>query len=130
LFARSIFASDLCVTVADKAIEKTRSWHELRVWFQKYPQCDDGYIAEGVSDSIVHWLATRWDTFPALRLELRKRPVFQRFILRHIDSTTDSDELNAILRNAHKRCPCGAATLCRTFISAAADALHEQQSFR
>ena len=68
-------AEDRCSDTADKALFKTSSWSDLRKWFERYPDCDDGYLAEGVSDITVSWLARHWNDLPRLERQIRRNSV-------------------------------------------------------
>lgn len=118
--------NDRCMDTADAAIERVSSWRGLRLWFDSYQDCDDGYIAEGISDTVAKWLANDWRTVPKLRAELRTRPTFLKFVLRHIDTTDDPDDLRKIVENARKRCPPGAASLCAAVAKEAKGAVRER----
>ena len=82
-------------------------------FYKEYLACDDGGIAEGVSDSITKLLANNWAGFWRLSPTVRAKPQFQRFSLRHIDATVPVDTLQSIGRNARNRCPQESAVLCK-----------------
>ena len=102
---------------ADRAWDDVRTWYEVRLWFEKYaPACDDGSIAEGLSDKIVVRLAWQWESVAQLRKELDGHRAFRKFVLRHIDSTTNYDDLRKLRDNAKHRCPDGEAALCKAIV--------------
>ena len=118
-------AEDRCEDAADKALRSARTWLDLRKWFMEFPECDDGYLAEGVSEYVTASLAKRWSELPKLMTEIRNTQQFDRFILGHVDATADYDNLKSILENATKRCPHGAKVLCGSIANSARKALKE-----
>jgi hypothetical protein len=121
-------AADRCMDTADELFFKVKSWSGLRKWFEVYEDCDDGYLAEGVSDYVVVSLAQRWRDLPKLRREMERNPRFEAFVLRHIDATTDSGDLEAIIENATQRCPSRSVALCASMIKGAQEALEESKA--
>jgi hypothetical protein len=123
-------AADRCLDTADEILFKVRSWSGLRKWFESYADRDDGYLAEGVSDYVVASLAHHWNDLPALKRQIKKNPRFEAFVLRHVDATADSSDLEAVIENATKHCPDRSSTLCTSLISAAREALEEVREVR
>jgi len=114
--------TDLQADAAGSEADQLKSWGAVYRWFRRYTACDDGYISEGYSDSVVRLLATRWNRLQELhRLTLRNR-AFESFVLKHIDPTVPKDELKKVEDNARKRCPKGAESLCGSIHSAAKQA--------
>lgn len=118
-------AANRCQDTADELLFKVKSWSGLHQWFESYADCDDGYLAEGVSDYVVVSLAHRWHDLAKLRRQIERDPRFEAFVLQHVDPTTDSDDLQAIVENATKRCPSHSATFCTSLAGAARKALEE-----
>lgn len=83
---------------------------------KRYPQCDDGYFAEGVSDFVEKWLSRRWKMLPELARECRD-PKFKAFVLRHIDELMSSESASQIELNARKHCPRQFSALCHEIIA-------------
>jgi hypothetical protein len=96
--------------------------------FKTFGVCDDGAMAEGYSDAIVQSLAKRWDSFHELAEIMEKNPDFHSFVLSHIDATTDSDDLKALVLNAEKKCPRQFQKTCKAMIAKARVALKEIQT--
>ena len=111
-------AEDRCGDAADRALFQADSWERLAGWASRYPQCDDGYFAEHVSELVGRWLAERPSTLPALMKVIDQQPVFEAVVLRHIDITLSEKTTGAIRRNAERHCPEDATTLCRHLIAA------------
>jgi hypothetical protein len=118
-------AADRCMNTADKLLFKAKSWSDLRKWFDIYADCDDGDLAEGVSNYVAVSLAQHWRDLPKLERQIEKNSRFEAFVIRHIDSTDDLDDLAGIVDNATKRCPSHSTALCASLANAARKALEE-----
>jgi hypothetical protein len=100
---------------ADAAlVDARRGWGLLYPHYLKYSACDDGSIAEGYSDAVVHLFADNWQTLHVFAILAKSDPAFQRWALRHIDVTTSDRDRKKVVANA-AACPGDAATkrLCR-----------------
>jgi len=101
---------------AEAAVDQLGSWDAILAWYQRYRQCDDGGIAEGVSDAIEKLLARSWDTVPQLvRLGKRNRH-FPEFVANHIGEITGLDNAILISKAARNACPKGAADFCSLLV--------------
>lgn len=107
---------------ADAAVDNLDSWMKIASVFKKYRHCDDGSIAEGNSEAVARLLVDQWPTLPVLATLGKHDPAFKRFVLHHVDSTLDSDDLGKISALASSQCPTGAASLCSELLMAAARA--------
>jgi hypothetical protein len=91
-----------------------RLWKNLYTIYKEAPNyCDDGAYGEGYSDFVVQSLAKYWDRFDELLSFTKKDPSFQSFILKHIDATTDLDDLKTAAKNVHDKCPTSAVSFCK-----------------
>lgn len=97
---------------ADAGVDRLHSWDAFYKWFSVYRHCDDGGIAEGVSEAVARNLVDRWETLPRLAELARKTPEFRRFVFQHVDATLDSKDLDKIQSNAAKRCPTDLTAFC------------------
>ena len=45
---------DLCCIATRQgiALSSLKTWHKLRLWYENYQGCDDGYFAEDLSDFV------------------------------------------------------------------------------
>ena len=121
----SAYTAD-CPSNAENAIDSLHTWADVHAAFTRFaPQCDDGGVAEGFSDRIVHLLASNWAALPALYKIMEKDAGFGPFVLKHIDATTDSDELDAIAKMSVSTCPGGRSALCAAIHRAALGAIAE-----
>lgn len=106
---------------AENLIENLNSWQSIYDAYKRYGHCDDGAIAEGLSDRIVHQLATQWDFLPQVQQLIVLDPSFQEFLLEHINASADTSELNRILLSASQHCPASAGLLCKQIEGAASE---------
>jgi hypothetical protein len=125
--ARAVNAEDRCNDTADRLLFKAKSWADLRRWFTGYADCDDGGLAEGVSDDVAIYLARKWRDLPKLEYEIKREPRFREFVLRHIDATAGMDDLEAAKKNATQKCPARSSVLCAAIVTRAQSALEEAQ---
>ncbi len=100
-------------------------WHKVYESYKKYRGCDDGYIAEGYSDTVVRLLADKWAEFPELAALAKNDKAFMIWVLGHIDATTGGDDLAKIVANAKDMCPAGSEDLCSNVVANAEKALRE-----
>jgi hypothetical protein len=123
-------ASPTC-TVADskrafEAVDKLDNWEAVRRFYNIYLPCDDGGIAEGVSDAVTKLLADKWAGYWRLESSAAS-PKFDEFILKHIDATVPVEALQSISRNAQRRCPKGFSEACKKINAATLSAIKESE---
>jgi hypothetical protein len=91
-----------------------KSWKNLYKTYKESPSfCDDGAYGEGYSDFVVQSLAKYWNRFDELLSFTKKDPSFQSFILKHIDATTDLDDLKTLSKNVREKCPVSEVSFCK-----------------
>ncbi len=105
---------------ADAMVDHLDSWPEVAKGYKKFGHCDDGSIAEGNSEAIARLLVDQWATLPRLAELIKRDPGLKRYVLRHIDSTLDSQDLEKIQSLSSSACPGNAAQLCVALNAAAA----------
>lgn len=109
------------------AVDRLGSWESVRRFYKTYLPCDDGGIAEGVSDAITKLLSGKWMDFWKLQATVTAGKSFQTFVLRHIDATVPIETLQSISQNARLRCPKEGVALCKKMEAAALSAIKESQ---
>lgn len=109
------------------AVDKLGNWEAVGKFYKAYLPCDDGGIAEGVSDAITKLLANKWSGFWLMQANAKDDQQFQKFVLKHIDATVAVETLQAINRNARQRCPKGSSAICKKIAAAALSAIKESQ---
>ncbi|WP_238537967.1 hypothetical protein [Paraburkholderia atlantica] len=107
---------------ADAMVDHLDSWPQINTAFSKYSHCDDGEIAEGYSEAIERLLTDHWKASPELDAQIKLNPSLESFVLRHINSTLDTDDLAKIVTLATKSCPEGMIPLCKALVNAASQA--------
>jgi hypothetical protein len=108
---------------ATSALSKLKNWAELHAYFTDFAACDDGGAADELTEKVVRLLVDRWDDTNILASEAQNDPKFLKFVVLHIDSTADTDDLDKIRANAAKHCPASLDALCKQIGSAARNAL-------
>lgn len=102
-----------------------QTWGEAYRIFKRFKGCDDGAIAEGFSEAIAQLFIHDWEHLRTLTRLTSSDKAFQRFVLRHVDTTLSDEELHAIWRNAQTRCPDRDKNFCRLVEKRALDSLNE-----
>ncbi len=105
-------------------LDSLKTWGDLHRSFKRYQHqgCDDGVFAELYSDFVVRTLARQWDRFSEMRSLADTDAGFKKFVLDHIDATTDQKDIERIRANAESKCPKGASALCAAIGHAALEA--------
>ena len=83
-------------------------------------------MAENFSENVVRLLAKDWKHIADLERIVGSDRNFRRFVLNHIDATTDANDLRAIVSNSHNRCRTTNKQLCGAVEDRAKSALKEQ----
>ena len=97
------------------------SWQSIYAAYDRYGPCDDGAIAEGFTDSVVHLLATNWASLSDAQNLIAKSPSFQSFIVGHVNASADLDEIGQVSSLALTQCPLSATSFCKQILGAAND---------
>lgn len=123
--AASTDCSEKEAQAAGNATDSMKSWTSIYSGFKHFGKCDDGGIAQGFTDAVVHLLASKWSSLPKVAVFVRKDPEFYKFFLRHIDASADTDELKKIYSFAQSECPVSLQNLCAAIKSEAEHAIGE-----
>ena len=108
--------------VADAAIDHLDTWADVDSNFRKYGHCDDGSIAEGNSESVARLLVDKWKTLSQLEALIKRHPALKAYVLRHIDTTLNTDDLKRIVELSTSSCPEDSKPLCVSLKAAAVKA--------
>jgi hypothetical protein len=126
-FSAQLVQAGVCspkeVEAADQMADKLNSWAAVDETFKKFHQCDDGSIAEGNAETIARLLVDKWDTLPQLAKLIKQDPALKVFMLRHVNTTLDSDDLEKIKNYSSSVCPKGLNTLCQDLNKASVNAI-------
>jgi hypothetical protein len=107
-----------------------RAWNALYRSYKLYPQCDDGAIGEGYSESIARILVDHWDTLPQLARLAKEDAEFRRFVMGHVDATLTIGDVKKIRMNAKTKCPTGLRDVCTDLAKQAHSGLKQGASSR
>lgn len=107
---------------ADIAVDNLDSWEAIQKNYVAYAQCDDGSIAEGNSEAIARMLVDEWPENAKLQSLINHDSGFEKYVVRHINSTLDTDDLSQIIMLSSESCPAENKTLCSKLIAAAKSA--------
>lgn len=105
-----------CKPVADAINEISKSHQNNIAAVEKilkknsdYPNCNDGFYGEGMSDIVVKALASDFANVVKATLSNKK---LDQFVIAHIDSTTDWTDLDQITSHAKTNCPPNGKEFC------------------
>jgi hypothetical protein len=102
---------------AETETDNLKTWDSVYKFYKQFSHCDDGGIAERVSDAVAKLLANRWDSFGEFAKLASAHNGFESFVLRHVDETIDwSHDAPKIHQNARSHCPSKSTRLCKALI--------------
>lgn len=107
---------------ADIAVDNLDSWKTIYKNYIAYPQCDDGSIAEGNSEAVARMLVDKWQETAKLQSLIDHDSKFEEYVVKHVDSTLDTDDINQIMKLSSESCPAESKVLCNKLIAAAQNA--------
>jgi hypothetical protein len=108
---------------ASSAVSNLKNWKQVHLFFTKFGSCDDGGTADDVSESVVRLFVDQWEELKLFALEIKNDQGFEKFVLTHVDSTANTDDLEKIRAYSKQRCPTGLTDLCKQIGDAARTAL-------
>ena len=101
-------------------------WNALYRLFKQFGACDAGSMGERFSADVAHLFSTQWNRLDALN-HLAADKAFEEFVLRHIDTTLDEDDLLHLTDNSKSGCPAGQNRICRLIHARAQESLDKQR---
>jgi hypothetical protein len=102
---------------AETEIDALKTWNSVNRFYKNLSQCDDGGIAEGVSEAVAKLLANHWESIGGLVKLVTSDRGFENFVLRHVDETINwEQDVPKIRKNATSRCPPNATRLCNALL--------------
>jgi hypothetical protein len=104
-----------------------KDWNGLYRIFKQFGACDDGVIGERFSADVAQLFAKQWTHLDALNRLAAADKLFEQFVLRHIDTTLDEDDLLHITDNSKSRCPAGQQRICSLVHARAQESLDKQR---
>jgi len=120
-FAEKKGCSEDLMRQAEAATDSLKSWELVYEFYQKFARCDDGGVAEGVSDGVAKLFADHWGSVAEFVTIANSDKNFEKFVLRHVDSTIDFEhDAPKIRENARLHCPVNLTSLCKDLLTRAA----------
>jgi hypothetical protein len=104
-----------------------KDWNALYRLFRQFGACDEGAIGERFSADVAHLFSTQWSHLDTLNRLAAADKAFERFVLRHIDTTLDEDDLLHLTDNSKSRCPAGQNRICSLIHARAQESLDKQR---
>jgi hypothetical protein len=102
---------------ADSETDALKTWNSVYSFYKQFSQCDDGGVAEGISEAVAKKLANQWDSVGELVKLGSKDKGFEDFVVRHVDETIDWDrDAPKIHENAKLHCPANSRRLCKALV--------------
>jgi hypothetical protein len=127
-YAQNAPCSNLQGNRAMAEADTLRTWDALYKSYAAYRACDDGAIAEGYSESVARIFVDHWETLPRL-ISLTKTDLrFRKFVLRHINASDDSGDLEKIRLNSTKHCAAEFSGACAEIARAAVAAIDDSSN--
>lgn len=123
-WAKTCTPSD--ANAADKATDTLTNWRIINQNRVKFGHCDEGGVAEGNSEAVARLLVDHWDSLAELNTLSSNTPALKKYVLRHIDSTLDTNDLDQIQRLSAQSCPQGLSALCTDIGHAAERAIQAE----
>ena len=103
----------LDVSEAEAVLDYVDSWKTMHLAHEQYRHCETNLsISEGFSSAVAGLLLNDWQRLPDLVQVLRRDPVFEDFVLGHIDETIEDGDRHSLDALAKGHCPTDAAALC------------------
>ena len=91
-----------------------KSWEQIYDSFHKFgARCDDGIFGEGYSDAVVQQFAYRWSDLSSLKPLIERDLKFDKWVLAHINATTDCVDVARLQNHASTDCPGDLQGICR-----------------
>ncbi|WP_313668046.1 hypothetical protein [Atlantibacter sp.] len=110
---------------AESLVDSLYTWSDISTFQKRYASCDEGSISEGVTESVVTLLSKKWSTVAELQALINRNPMLEPWVLEHINTTANDQDLESIVVSAQKKCPSDSQRLCKRIETAASQALQE-----
>ena len=114
---------------ADIAMNSLKSWATVDDYFSMYANCDVDYVNEGTSEKIIRLLVDKWGQLDELSALVKKKPAIEDYVLEHINSTLDIDDLEKLRDYSASNCQVNNENLCKKLHDSAIIALKKLHSF-
>jgi len=106
--------------LAESETDNLKTWESVYSFYKRFAPCDDGGVAEGVSDHVAKLFANQWATVSGFVTLADNDQGFKKFVLRHVDATIDwTHDGPKIRENARSHCPSNLNKLCKNLLQRA-----------
>jgi hypothetical protein len=92
--------------------EEPKSWTELYRLFKDFGACDAAGTSNRFSADVGRLFVNQWEQLEALNRLTIANKAFEQFVLRHLDTTIDENDLLVIADTSKTHCPAGQRRLC------------------
>jgi hypothetical protein len=89
--------------------------------------CNDGYFAEGISDTVVRKMGRDWSGFLGILAAHPKDGKFFSLVLGSLNATLDADDIQVVNTLARKSCPANLSKRCAAISKRAKEALADYE---
>lgn len=89
-----------------------KDWQSFYHLFKQFGACDDGAIGEQFSEDVAQLFSKQWTHLDKLNRLAATDKAFEQFVLRHIDTTLDENELLLIVDNSKLHCRAAEKRIC------------------
>ncbi len=103
-----------------------KGWPELYQLFKDYGACDGGAVSDRFSADVGGLFLGQWTHLATLN-HLTANKAFERFVIHHIDTTIDEDDLLGILELSKSHCPADEKRLCTLIHTKTQNTLDDQR---
>ncbi len=114
---------------AETMVDYLDNWDKIDQARKQFGHCDEGSIAQGISEAVARRLVDNWDTLPTLANLIKKDRALEPFVMWHLNATLDGSDLEKIQVLATSSCQPGLKKLCAGLKKAATAALKEGLEF-
>jgi hypothetical protein len=103
-----------------------KDWPELLQLFKDYGVCDDGAVSDRFSADVGGLFLNQWTNLATFN-RLAANKAFERFVIHHIDTTIDENDLLGILELSKSHCPAAEKRLCTLIHTKTQNTLDDQR---
>ncbi|NHZ60776.1 hypothetical protein [Massilia genomosp. 1] len=108
---------------AEDLVDHLDNWEKIAQARKRFGHCDDGSIAEGMSEAVARVLVDHWDTLPTAAKLMGQDRALKPFVIRHLNTTLNGEDMEKLQALASSSCRPELKRLCADLHTAAAEAL-------
>lgn len=105
---------------AEKAIDLSNNWTQLRKAYLDYGHCDKGNVSDTYTDAILR-LIVPWDKVKDFSDTLDKDAEFKKFVYAKLKSPAAKDDRYTVYQRAKAQCPKGMDAFCAELVEVVKD---------